>query len=306
MLRANISRFRLSMIFILLGGLLTIAAIIVRTNSSDSILIKGREISRARVQISRVMRMKGPAAAYVYTKTLFPGDVSFISQHLLMHVFAELAYARYGADGMIYCDDDFAYGCYHGFMAQSIVHEGLNIAENLFAACMSISNATACQHGIGHGIMQHLGNRRLKDALDVCVQIGAPISAAGCFGGAYMEYHFPALTTGGIQSALPFDHRDPYDVCPELPAQYQPSCYFRLVEWWEQISGRNYDMMGDLCVNIDGEHMREQCFVAIGTTSASTSGRNLEVVIRACDRATRAPKSKKYHEACVRGLEIQR
>jgi len=287
--------------FMFISAVLFIFCLIVRADDSDKILLNGRKILRARIQINRVMRMKGPAAAYAYAKTLFPGDASATSQHLIMHIFAELAYARYGIDGMVYCDSDFVYGCYHGFMAQAIIHEGLGQGKNLFTSCSSMTNMIACQHGIGHGIQQHMGSRHLKDALDTCVQIGASISASGCFGGVYMEYHFPGLTTGGIETALPFDPNDPYGVCPELPSEYQPSCYFRLVERWEQVTGRDYRMMGDLCIKIDTEDRRTECFVAIGATSITTSGHNQEEAEKACKLATQVEK---YREACVRGLEI--
>ncbi len=308
-IRTIFSRLPVPMRWVILLGAIGIALFAVTktgyTDRRHPALLSGREVVRVRGQITRVMRTKGPRVAYAYAKTLFPYDTSGVSQHLTMHIFAEVAYGRYGATAMAYCDREFSYGCYHGFLGQNIAREGLDAARDLFLACKDEPNVIACQHGIGHGIMQYMGHRRLKDALDACVQIGAPVAATGCFGGAYMEYHFPALSAGGAQTAMRFDPENPYDVCPELPTAYQSSCYFRLAEWWEQILSRNYRLMGGLCARIGESGMREQCFTAIGATSFTTGGHIRQGVIDACNQATGSPGYERYRDICLRGFDTQ-
>lgn len=295
-------RKRLLLLVALVGIMGFSALEMERRNEHKPIIMTNRDAKRVRVQIDRIMRNKGPKDAYAYAKTLFPYDRSFVSQHLVLHIFSELAYARYGRHGLNFCDNDFAYGCLHGFLAQIIVHEGLDNAKELFAECRNQANEIACQHGIGHGIMQYLGGRNIRSGLDTCVRIGAEISAKGCFGGAYMEYHFPTLTAGGVESAVPFDPDNPYDICPGLPDSYKPSCYFRLAEWWEEILRKDYKKMGNLCSKIGNTEYMAQCLRAIGATATTTSGHDKSLVAYICSQATQSPN---YRDICLKGFDME-
>lgn len=261
--------------------------------------LTARDIRRIRGQIIRVMNRRGPAAAHAFAKTLYTRQPEASQGHLLMHVFAEVAYARYGPSGMDYCDDTYEYGCMHGFFSQIVTRRGLDAARDFFPVCRKRQNPVGCEHGIGHVIMEYFGSDRIVEALDTCEALGALEAPSGCMGGAYMEYQFPRIYSGGFVVARPFNPDNPYDPCPGLAPHHRASCYFRIVGWWDQVLGGNNAKMGELCTGIPQQEFRKPCFIGIGAIRALTSQFDKNEVTLACREAT---QNGEYQMTCLSGL----
>lgn len=153
------------------------------------------------------------------------------SQHLAAHIFGEILYNEKGINGLPICDSIYAFGCFHGFFGEAISQRGLGIVEEANRVCIQKGGIkeTGCRHGIGYGILEHLGSLsrdQLDKALDICKTIQVP-SLLGCTQGVFMEYNFPAAEE--IQRRQ-FDEKKSFTPCDTVASMYKSSCYFELGE----------------------------------------------------------------------------
>jgi hypothetical protein len=223
-------------------------------------------------------------SAYEQAKVLFPRTKeNAIPLHTTMHIFGELAYQQMGLSAVNVCDEAFVYGCYHGVFTQAIVRRGMEVIPELFSVCRKRNgNQLACEHGIGHGLLDYLGYGRLSEALDQCRRAGAQLIPFGCIGGVFMEYNFPAFSLNPDVSIRSFGEKDPYAPCGALPHEFYSACVFRLTEWWEQVFHADYRKMGDLCSGVADVPASRYCFIGIGSASTVTGGYEPNVFVHVC------------------------
>lgn len=234
-------------------------------------------------------RIKETGAPYAYGefKEVYLSTLPFEKQHLALHVFGETLYEVEGDRGLAVCDSAFLFGCYHGFFTRAISERTLEAVGALDRVCKDLgspADATACEHGIGHGILEYLGHERFEEALLACARAPQRDTLYGCTAGVFMEYNMPVVVTPA-SVALRFRELDPsrpYDPCPSLPERFRESCYHELVQWWDEVFKRDYRKIGLLCDGLMAVKEREACLRGIGNVVAPSSGYDAEETVRRC------------------------
>lgn len=206
---------------------------------------------------------------------------SYPLAHNHLHLFGDVLYEVEGEGGFGVCDNTASFACFHGFFARAVTAEGLFAAEKLSEECKRIfqKNSISCEHGIGHGIMEFLGQSRIADALEVCERMQKEPFLLGCMGGVFMEYNFPADIS--VSEVRQF-YGDPYYPCDDLPKKYAPACFYEITQWWEKIFGTDYKKMGELCGKVKGDGEKEICFLGVGSMTAISTNYQKEEAKELC------------------------
>jgi hypothetical protein len=196
--------------------------------------------------------------------------------HTYSHIFGALLYINLGVKGIDICDSDFAYGCYHSFMAKAIEEQGTSVIYTLSRHCEDNlldlqSVTTGCQHGVGHGILSYYGYtlHSLSHAVSVCQGFETPDERKACEAGVYMEYDFRTmLLDEGVRRE--FVQSDPYDPCDKLEKKLQYSCYYWHMQWvidtfYTRMSiDDEFKEIGKMCSEIKETDNKQQCFSGAG------------------------------------------
>jgi hypothetical protein len=231
-------------------------------------------ISVMRAQMAGDIKRLGAKEAYKAFAAEYH-QKSFTVQHNSAHLFGEALYDTVGLTGIAACDLDFNYGCFHGFMTEAIAQKGPSVISKLKEACAPTPSPLACEHGIGHGIIEYLGHDKLLPALKACDLTNPTDPIAGCRTGLFMEYNIPIVFDESgdatINARLLADPAKPYDVCPSLPEQYQLACYYSLPQWWIQVYGDYKDRLKEFCQNAPGRPNEMGCATGLGSVSGMAS-----------------------------------
>lgn len=191
--------------------------------------------------------------------------------HTNAHNFGEVLYSKAGLDGVSVCDTEFAYGCYHTFLGSAIHFHGLEVVTGLNQKCIDNlgSQALACQHGIGHGLVSYLGYDLdfVNQSLQICKNLPANDPIGGCYGGVFMEYNFENMLVeeGKTRS---YDKSDPLFPCDKLESSFTNSCYYWQPQWWAQVldgdNNTRFKKISNFCENLTVATNRDNCFIGIG------------------------------------------
>lgn len=228
---------------------------------------------------------KGKEESYEEFKKEY-NDKSYELQHNAAHIIGELLYEKEGLSGLAVCDETFAFGCYHGFFLSSLSQEGISIITELNNVCADNFDGflNACQHGIGHGVLEFAGHKNLKKALEMCEMTLQEEGNFGCSGGVFMEFNFPGNVFSEELRAREYEAHNPYYPCDSenVPEKFKNSCYHSLPQWWKNMGQVPYTDMGNLCVNVYKEEYRNKCFLGVGNIAAPSTGYNIEDTIKIC------------------------
>ncbi|MBI2108575.1 MAG: hypothetical protein HYT93_00135 [Parcubacteria group bacterium] len=229
----------------------------------------------------------GPESAYSEFLQTY-NHMNFEKQHTFAHIMGELLYEKVGVNGLAICDKSFAFGCFHGFFTGAISKEGIGVIAKLDNACLKKFGpyGTGCQHGIGHGILEHVGPDSLVKGLEACrftTQIES--SHFGCTSGVFMEYNTQTIFTRDnvYQKVRDLKEQNPFEPCNTLvPSKFKNSCYFEISAWWMQVFNKDHIKVGQLCQMIQGEEYRKSCYLGFGTVSAHLAQYNVSDAIKIC------------------------
>lgn len=217
-------------------------------------------------------------------------DKNFGTQHTAAHIMGTLLYEKKGIEGFATCDQSFAFGCYHSFFTSAITDLGLSVVAKLDQSCLDKYGllGTGCQHGIGHGLMEYFGPKRLVDALAECKQTTQKHPLFGCTSGVFMEYNLPVIidATNTRMESRKFDEKNINSPCTSVPAQWQGSCYFELTQWWAQSTPYKGDFkkIGSLCQAVTDEKNRHDCFLGIGNVAGPNNQYNAAATVASCKK----------------------
>lgn len=226
----------------------------------------------------------GADAAYQEFKRAY-ADRHFSDQHIAAHVMGALLYRELGVAGLRTCDEAFAFGCYHSFFGTALAEIGPDGIRDFDRQCIEQFGpyGTGCQHGIGHGIMEYVGPRRIDDALRLCEGTTVVHPLLGCTSGVFMEYNTPiAIGTTASQTLREIDPGNPLAPCPALAERFRASCYFELAPWWKNFF--DYEAIGRLCAELAAPGEREACLLGIGHIIAPFTAYDLTASRRECRR----------------------
>lgn len=237
-------------------------------------------IADLRNSLKNNVQKEGGERAYLKLKEQFEKKEpqSSVIPHLAAHLFGEIIYQDMGMDGLTICDKSFTYGCFHGFFNAITSEKGIEYIPELNRICKEntkVISPLACQHGLGHGLGEYYGPEKVGLSLKECRKMGAESIPFGCVGGVFMEYNFPSMFDFISQNddvVRKFDENNPYGPCMNVEDEFRKSCYFRLTEWWEVITEKDYRKMGNLCGGIRAEAYKNACFTGIGAALITTNG----------------------------------
>lgn len=245
-------------------------------------------VSSTRANIDALIKRQGPSQAYADMKKIY-ASYTPDEQHALSHIFGEELYSTEGLEGVRICDSMYNFGCYHGFLTKAVGERGVSVVPILDKECMKeMSEASSCQHGLGHGLMEFYGKNHLTDALNACaMSTTQPDPVAGCTSGVFMEYNVPLSETGvkGIRTSQPrsLDTKNVYAPCDTVPLQFRESCYHQLPQWWYQVLERDIARMGVLCRAIIIPVLQDRCIQGIGNIAASSADYDVLKTKELCD-----------------------
>ncbi|MBI5134420.1 MAG: hypothetical protein HZA81_03505 [Candidatus Taylorbacteria bacterium] len=249
-------------------------------------LLYGREGTESTFALRARAEKVGAAEAYQEFKARYAKE-DFDTQHNAAHDVGRDLYEIMGSDGFATCDEEFAFGCYHGFIGRAIAEKGVGIIEELARACTERygTGDTGCKHGIGHGIMEHMGRNKLVPALELCRKTDQPDPLYGCTSGVFMEYNNSIRFDGGIAS---FDFRRPVDgdmhaPCDELSSlDFRRSCYFEMGAWWSGIFPDDPARVGNMCSEAKGNPERDACYLGWGSVVVESVDRSVSEIKERC------------------------
>ncbi len=198
----------------------------IASRHADALL--QRDSSSASYWKSRISQIGGASAYAELTANVSALDPS--TQHLDAHTFGGALFDIEGLSGISVCDDRFSYGCYHEFIGQALLADGLSVLPTMRTACNKSKAPTPCLHGIGHGLLAYFGYgpADLQKAADICAEV-APVSRQGCFGGAFMEYNIRTMT--GLYNVRPLDDAL-FAPCDMFSGAVAESCMYYQPQWW--------------------------------------------------------------------------
>ena len=202
-------------------------------------------------------------------------------QHDKAHVFGEALFEVEDVPGIVVCDQNYAYGCYHSFFGWALAENGLDIIHELDEACIEAYGAKGlgCQHGIGHGVLVELGHDKLIDSLEECKRLDWQGPIGGCTSGVLMEYNFRTIDQGNIRD---LDNEDEFFPCTAVPGKFKEACYFEQPAWWVARHEKDYKLVGGLCHRVEEELSKQACFRGLGNAIAGVNEYSFPDMIRAC------------------------
>lgn len=278
-------------LFLLFVALL-IGGFVFLNKSQDSVQKSVTNYSEERSMFVEHINMVGPEEALLMFKRSYENE-HFATQHNMAHIFGEALHEVFGTDGVVHCDGSFQFGCFHGFFGVSIALNGLTILEMLDAACLSAGaqEPSACQHGIGHGILEYIGYDHLVDALELCERTNQPNPVAGCTSGVFMEYNVPLSENEYgefVVTPRPLDETNPLTPCSDVPERFRESCYHELPQWWNQVYDQDYKRIAGFCSSLTVLAERRACILGVGNIIAPTSDYTVEQSVSWCNEMHRA------------------
>jgi len=223
------------------------------------------------------------------------------TQHGMAHIFGGALYATEGLGGFSVCDTRFSYGCFHEFVGRAIAARGVASAKDLNNECKKLAQSSACQHGIGHGVLGSLGYtpKDLTEALSICTDLEHNDPMIGCESGVFMEYNLRTML--GTQNPVrPVDARGGstfYEPCVSLTSTstiLKQSCVFLLAQWWWVLFEANTNLpaeikfseMGKRCNGLP-EDMQKICFEGMGQLAPPAAGFDAVGARKLCENASK-------------------
>jgi hypothetical protein len=206
-------------------------------------------------------------------------------QHIRAHYFGEMLYKVSGPRSLVTCSSDFGFGCIHGFLIYFIGDRGTEAVKEANSICISTYGAlgTGCTHGIGHGIVEFLGNTDVKRALSYCSLTTQIRPLLGCTSGVFMEYFTPAGGGDGRPTTRVFDVKNPFDICPTIPTEFQQSCFYEVVAWWDQVLNGDIPMMASFCESITTKKHRQPCLLGLGYVAGQRTYPDIDAAKKSCE-----------------------
>ncbi len=251
----------------------------------EALVAEQFDTARIKKALVYSIQTKGATKTYNSIKQILMSEDS-ARQHSVAHMFGTLLYKNDGLQGIVVCDSNFGFGCFHSFFAAAILDKGHDIVSELDKMCVSSFGlmGLGCPHGIGHGLGEFFGPEKVSEQLSICEGLAWKGRFMGCRSGVFMEYNIPVATEGDTMSVnvRPFDPSNPYGICSSVSVQFQPACFLELTGWWEQVLEKDYVRIGELCQKVAVGHNQESCFLGVGYAVVQSHGYDIKNTIDIC------------------------
>ena len=226
------------------------------------------------------IREKGGQKAYKDFAQIYL-DLPNTKQHEKAHIFGEALYKTEGISGIVVCDSNYGFCCYHSFFGWALSENGLEIMDKLDKACIETygNKGLGCQHGIGHGVLVELGRDNLGQALEECGELNWKGPIGGCSSGVFMEYNFRTIDQGARR---PLSEEGEYFPCDVVARKFKEACYFEQPAWWAAQYLNDYSVVGRFCDELTELSHSQACFRGIGNVIAGNNGYNIPEISNQC------------------------
>lgn len=211
----------------------------------------------------------------------------FTNCHPYMHIIGQVASAFYPTVSEAYLHgDSFCWsGYYHGVLEGVVFRIGLqklpaeinNICADIPGKASYNFNYYNCVHGLGHGIMEVLGDDVFK-SLATCDYLVGDWEQNSCYGGVFME------------NIIIFDHdgtsdflkkSDPLYPCDAVNDRYKSACYLGQTSFALEISNYDFKSLFPLCAGLQ-EPYRDICNQSTGRDAANQAYHQAERTEATC------------------------
>lgn len=218
--------------------------------------------------LKKIAGEKGIEQAYEYLKA---NTTDPVRAHDLAHLIGSLAYEYKEQKGVALCDDDFAFGCFHGFF-EALLGQNQGTALALARqSCLSLNPGGAvasCIHGIGHGIAAWKND--IGESLHQCDRLSS-MDKIYCHDGAFMEFYT------GVMENTQKSVEDSWEFCLNLASPYQMQCVRNHTFYLFSRYGENSSTPAR-CSEL-AENLRGMCIQSVGLRAAQSP----EVNYNLCD-----------------------
>jgi hypothetical protein len=221
----------------------------------------------------------GADVAFADIKKRFNENGDIVSLcHPFMHVIGNAAATNYKTVSEAYLHgDSFCWsGYYHGILEGVIARIGIaNLPANINTICADIPGKETynfdyynCVHGLGHGIMESLGDEVFK-SLAMCDNVNGRWEQESCYSGVFMENIIVNTNLGGANKASEFlKPSEPLYPCTAVEDKYKGQCYLGQTSYALEVNNYNFSKTVPLCTTV-AQPYRDICFQSIGRDAAN-------------------------------------
>ncbi len=227
----------------------------------------------------RELGKANPKGAWEYLKKVFlVGGQIRENPHEFAHIIGNEIYNQNGFGGIAACDDEFAFGCYHGVTEKMLLDLGIAAVPKLERSCLKIfpnqpQRAASCIHGSGHGLLSWEGLNITK-ALGDCDILSAQYRTY-CYDGVFMEYSFSAP-----KNALNPDK--PWQFCASFGEQYQPLCAKYHSQLFGSKFGWGFPSIAQSCSQAPNTILKNGCLMSVGYFAANLAKGDANEIKKSC------------------------
>ncbi len=245
-----------------------------------------------------LMRAYGADTSFADIKQRFKDDPKVVALcHPLMHIIGQEASKNYKTVSEAYLHgDNFCWsGYYHGILEGVIARIGIdNLPRQLNTICADIPGRLSynfdyynCVHGLGHGIMEALGDDVFK-SLTMCDNLDGSWEKESCYSGVFMENIISNDNYGSPGSASAFlKPTEPLYPCGAVADQYKTQCYLGQTSYALEVNKYDFAKTVPLCQPV-AEPYRAICFQSIGRDAANQALHDAQRTKTTCSLATTA------------------
>ncbi|MEK7505587.1 MAG: hypothetical protein AAB597_01685 [Patescibacteria group bacterium] len=263
---------KLAFVLALISGFFAILFYLNISTENPATPIVGGSYAAKVAEWKDFFRRSGSAKGYAHFASVAE-KLPYNDAHELAHIIGEILEKREGDSGIGFCTNVAAFGCYHGFSGASLYRNGLAAVAGLSQGCSSVSGLggrMGCMHGVGHGILAHLGDESLEQALLACAPFQGDSKTGGCYGGVFMEYNYRTMQSSTGIDLRPYNPNQPYTPCEEIKETFKEACYYEIPAWWRASLEKDGDVktelreVGRLCGEAGDAGLKAVCFRGVG------------------------------------------
>ena len=99
-----------------------------------------------------------------------------------------------------------------------------------------------------------------------------------------MEYNFHTMGATEGHNFMRTLGENVYEPCDSLPTEYQPSCYYEQVQWWQGTTNSDWQKISSWCEALsDNQANFNACYQSLGHYASAANNFNTDSVIQICD-----------------------
>ncbi len=213
--------------------------------------------------VRKLFKTEKPQKAYAYFLDTYKHFEPPFTYNLA-HIVGMILYDTHGNEGIVFCDESYESGCFHGFFSKTVI--SLQTAPWEVCDSLPISKLSGCIHGIGHGLLVLYGYTiaGLEHALAVCKSSIEYMS--GCSDGVFMEFNtnITSEVLHGSNSFKTSNSSSLYEPCESLSHSYQSFCYLDQAPRWYSYITQDFSLIVSFCSDISDINNRLSCYQGIG------------------------------------------